>query len=88
MSAWMPIETAPLHESVLFFREDAGVFYGQKTYCADWVSEKEQEEEGYDEETLFKVDCWAFEHDGAHRLDGDVMPTHWQPLPPPPEPGA
>ncbi len=81
--SWQPIETVPLHVSVLFYREDAGVFYGQKTYCAEWVSEQEQAKEEYDEETLFQVDCWAFEHDGAHRLEGDVTPTHWMlPLPP------
>ena len=83
--SWQPIETVPLHVSVLFYREDAGVFYGQKTYCAEWVSEQEQAKEEYDEETLFQVDCWAFEHDGAYRLDGDVTPTHWMPLPLPPE---
>ena len=81
---WKPIDTVPLHASVLFYRADAGVFYGQKTHCADWISEEEQEKEEYDEYTLFKDDCWAFEYNGAHRLEGDVIPTHWMPLPPPP----
>jgi len=83
--SWQPIETVPLHKDVLLYREDAGVFYGQKTYCADWVSEEEQAKERYDEDTLFQVDCWAFEHYGACRLDGDLTPTHWMPLPQPPE---
>lgn len=82
MSEWQPIETVPKHVDVLFYREDAGVFAGQYTYCAEWVSEREHEE--WDEETLWSEDCWAYLHDGAHRCDGDLKPTHWMPLPKPP----
>lgn len=81
---WQPIETCPKHVDVLFYREDAGVFFGQYTYCADWVSEDETAEHGYTEECLWQEDAWAFHHNGAHRCDTDLKPTHWMPLPNPP----
>lgn len=80
-SGWQPIETCPKHIDVLFYREDAGVFFGQYTYCAEWVSEEEQLREQYSEETLWSEDAWAFDWSGASRCEGDVKPTHWMPLP-------
>lgn len=78
---WQPIETCPQHTDVLFYREDAGVFFGQKTNCDGWVTEAEQEEHQYDEGTLWQVDCWYFGPYGAERLEGGMAPTHWMPLP-------
>jgi hypothetical protein len=83
-SNWQPIETCPSHKLVLFYREDAGLFYGEYTYCAEWVTEQEQIDAGYDEETLWSMDCWSFDFNGANRCDGDLKPTHWMPLPLPP----
>jgi hypothetical protein len=51
------------------------------THCAEWVTEAEQAEHQYDEGTLWQVDCWSFDRDGAHRLEGSMTPTHWMPLP-------
>jgi hypothetical protein len=63
------------------FLIDAGVFYGQYTHCAEWVSDEEQEKAQYDEETLYSDDCWSFDWAGAYRCDGDLRPTHWMPIP-------
>jgi hypothetical protein len=81
---WRPIDTCPRHKDVLFWREDQGVSFGQYTYCAEWVTEEEQERYGYDEDTLWQEDPWVFLHDGAYRCEGDERPTHWRPLPAPP----
>ena len=82
---WKPIETCPRHEDVLFWRNDQSISFGQYTYCAEWVSEEEQKESQYDEDTLWKEDVFVFTHDGAYRCEGDEQPTYWMPLPEPPE---
>lgn len=82
---WQPIETAPRHTDILLYREDAGVFFGQYTYCAEWVSEDEIEREGLTEDMLFAESFWAFDYDGTSRLENDLTPTHWMPLPEPPK---
>ena len=83
MGEWKPIETAPLHEDCLFFRDDCGVFLGQKTHLADWFLDDSEQEE-YPEEVLFQVDVWWYGPRGVSRQEGDCVPTHWMPLPPPP----
>lgn len=82
---WQPIETAPKHTDILLFRPDAGVFFGQLTYCAEWLTEADIEREGLGEDVLFAEDFWAFDYDGASRCELDLKPTHWMPLPDPPQ---
>jgi len=84
-SHWQPMETCPKHKDVLFYREDAGVFTGQLTYCETFMSEKEVEDSDYDEQTLYSEDAFSFGPDGAYRCDGDLVPTHWMSFPPEPE---
>jgi hypothetical protein len=74
---WQPIETCRRHVDVLFYREDAGIMFGQYTYCADWISDEEQAARQYDEDTLYREDPWAFGPHGAYRLEGEERPTHW-----------
>lgn len=83
---WRPIDTCPRHKEVLFWREDQGVLFGQYTYCAEWVTEEEQERHGYDEDTLWQEDPWVYLLDGVYRCEGDERPTHWRPLPAEPTP--
>lgn len=81
IGGWQTMENCPMHKDVLFYREDAGVFTGQLTYCESFMSEKEVEESGLDEETLYLEDVFSFGPDGAYRCDGDLVPTHWMPFP-------
>lgn len=80
-AGWQAMDTCPKHKDVLFYREDAGVFTGQLTYCEAFMSEKEVEESDYDEQTLYAEDVFSFGPDGAYRCDGDLVPTHWMPFP-------
>jgi hypothetical protein len=79
LAIWHPIDTCPRNTVVLFYREDAGVFYGQYSYCADWMTENERKE--YDEDTLWTEDVWAYGIKGPFRCDEYLKPTHWMPLP-------
>ena len=86
-SKWISVEDTfpPKHTEILLFREDAGVMFGQYTYCGEWVTDQEAEEFDLSEELLFEEDFWAYCIDGIERLEGDEIPTHWQPLPDPPK---
>lgn len=73
MSAWQPIETAPLDEVVLLFSPDArepGIMIGiRSTFVIP--------EDDHD-----RIIEWS---DFWEERELDVEPTHWQPLPPKPE---
>ena len=81
---WQPIETAPKHEEVLFYRDDCGVFYGEYTYCVEWYFEDELEELEMTEDALWEMFYWCYLARGAVALDRDEPPTHWKPLDAPP----
>jgi hypothetical protein len=82
---WKPIETAPHHQDVLVYREDAGVFMGHYGCVADWlVDGNSPEVDEYEEEAFWAEDWWSIGEHGAERLEGDMAPTHWHELPPPP----
>ncbi len=91
MSEWQPIETAPKDGTeILAYREDAGVFLVRWTCCAELFSEQEidamcREYPRRDDEWLFDK-AWMFaDFVRGDRLDGDLVPTHWMPLPEPPK---
>jgi len=84
MSEWQDISAAPLHTEVLAYREDAGVFYAIYTSLDGMLSDGEIERSNLTEEEIFEVSWFCFDICGLDRLDGDLMPTHWMPLPPPP----
>ncbi len=82
---WQSIETAPSHKDILLYRKDAGVFMGRRSYMADWlVDENAPNINELTDDELWNVDWWSYERDGVMRLDADLAPTHWMPLPPEP----
>jgi hypothetical protein len=78
---WKPIETAPKYKDILFYREDAGVFAGRITTCAEEMTTDELERSDCDEATLWSEDVFSYGFDDTSRCDGDLRPTHWMPMP-------
>ena len=72
---WMPIETAPKHTEVLVWREDSGPFIAKLTDPSGAIPDDEIEQCSFpdDFEEWFS-DAWGWQ-------EGDLRPTHWQPLP-------
>lgn len=72
---WQPIESAPKHQEVLVWREDAGIFIAKFTEPQCVMSEREVEEcdfpDGFEE-------WWT---DGHGWLEGQERPTKWKPMP-------
>lgn len=85
---WHPIETAPKDGTeVLAYREDADVFITQYGAC-DIFPMTEAEIEKIDEDSYWQENWWTNTPDGAFRLEGDLVPTRWQPVPQPPKEAA
>jgi hypothetical protein len=82
---WQPIETAPKHKEVLLYREDAGVMFGIFTSIDQFTSEQDWDRVAAEVGDAFEEDVWwLWCFDGAERVEGNEIPTHWQPLPAPP----
>ena len=81
MTGWQPIETAPHHKKILLWWPDA-----TSAPLASW-----QCLEGGDEDGTGWVFAWCMEDDNlSEHGDGWIyadshQPTHWMPLPDPPE---
>jgi hypothetical protein len=76
VSEWQPIETAPRDSTVvLVYRADAGVFTAWFTNPGFAL--------GLPDDEWTEDEWWST--DGTD-LQGDLMPTHWMPLPAPPNP--
>lgn len=85
-TAWRTdTENAPKHADLDLYRPDAGVLFGQYTCCAEWITENDPDFDEYDEDYLWQMDFWSFDHFGACRLEGEERPTHWRLRPAPPE---
>lgn len=77
---WQPIETAPKDGAeILAWRQDAGCFLAKWTCADDLLTEKECER--LDEKTRFKEDWFYADFTQGERLEGDLVPTHWMPIP-------
>jgi len=80
---WKPIETAPKDGSeILGWREDCGILLIMWTAPTDFLSDEELERIGESSEIY---DWFYADFVGGGRLDGDLVPTYWMPLPEPPK---
>jgi hypothetical protein len=79
---WQPIETAPKDGTeILVWREDQGIFLARWTAPCEFLTDAECEKMGdaADQEDWFAADfVWGY------RVEGDLLPTKWRPLPEPP----
>jgi hypothetical protein len=82
---WISVkdELPKAHTEVLLFRDDASIMIGQYTYLEGFLSDEDISD--YDEPTLFDFDFFCYLEQGLCRLDGCLIPTHWQHLPQPPK---
>ena len=81
MSVWQPIETAPKMRTILLFAVTDvaanGTVLNWKTATGSWNT-------GYEDSMARGYTPW--EWDGHQLKTYDVQPTHWMPLPDPPDP--
>lgn len=78
---WRLLDSCPNHVEVLFYRPDCGVVSGMKTDADFFMSDKDRESGQFSEEEQFAIDCWCYGPDGVERMDGDLVPTRWMPMP-------
>ena len=79
---WQPIETAPKNAEVLVWREDSGPFIAKFTDPYEVIPVEEMERENME----FPDDFEEWYSDAYGWQEGSERPTHWMPLPPPPQP--
>lgn len=85
MGDWQPIDTAPKDGTeILAWRDDSGTLLVRWTSLAEFLTDSELEE--YDEETTYRDDWFYADFVVGGRLEYDCVPTHWMPLPEPPQP--
>ena len=78
-SGWMPIESAPHRHELLVFRKDAGVFIAKFVAPDDVMSDEEIDKHE------FPDDFEAWWSDAYGWQEGAEIPTHYMPLPQPPQ---
>lgn len=72
MTDWQPIETAPKDgaDFLVYFPCDIEVGWSAVVCQATWINDRIG---------------FSFSTEGDYRLDDGIDPTHWMPLPKPPE---
>lgn len=82
-AGWQPIATAPKYKEVLVYREDAGAMLGIYTSPDQFVGEYEWDKVAAEIGDSFEKEDWfLFCWNGVERVEGNEIPTLWQPLPP------
>ena len=86
---WKPIETAPKDGTeILGYRQDCGVLLIRWTAPVYFMADREIEEflkHAANQKCLHQEDWFCADFAHGSRLDGDAAPTHWLPLPEPPQ---
>lgn len=81
---WRPMETAPKDGAeILGWRADAGVMMVKWTAPDYFLHDRELAE--VSRESAEQEDWFSFDIMGGFRLEGDLAPTRWMPLPPEPD---
>ena len=76
------IETAPKDGTeILAFREDAGWFVARWDCADSFLTDDECEALGLTDDDLCSLDWFCADFVSGERLDGDLAPTHWLPMP-------
>jgi hypothetical protein len=79
---WRDISTAPKDGAdILTFREDAGIFISRWDCAASFLTSDEIEAMDMTDEDLHAEDWFCADFVCGSRLDGDLAPTLWMPLP-------
>lgn len=83
---WRDIASAPKDGTeILGWREDCGTLIVRWSCAVEFMTDREIEESGMDDEALHSLDWFAADFIHGCRLEGDEVPTLWLPLPSPPE---
>ncbi len=79
-NGWMPIESAPKDGSeVLGYRDDCGVLLMRWIAPCDFLTDLELID--LDHDTTYTENWFYADFLAGGRIEGDEVPTHWQPLP-------
>ena len=82
MSAWQPIETAPKMRVILLF---AVTDVGHDGQPCNWKMATGSWHTGYEDERSRARGYTPWAWDGHQLKSYEVQPTHWMPLPDPPQ---
>ena len=86
MNEWQPIETAPKDGSeIIAWRSDYDCLLVRWGCVGEFMTEREIEQWDLDEDSLYQEDWFCADFITGSRLEGSEIPTHWMPLPEPPE---
>ena len=87
MSDWQPIETAPKDGAeILGWREDCGVLLIRWSAPAYFMTTDEMEKAASGDDDWMDAEDWfCADFIAGCRLEDTEAPTHWMPLPSPPE---
>jgi len=82
MNSWITIDTAPKDGTeILGWRPDCGTLLIRWDCAESFMTEREVETSGMDDDDLFAEDWFCADFISGCRLEGDEVPTHWMPLP-------
>jgi len=85
VNEWISIDTAPKDGTeILAWRDDCGCMIARWDCAETLLTDSEIEAGGWNEDDLFQEDWFFADFFSGGRLEGSEAPTHWMPLPEPP----